>query len=281
MRKGNLLDFRLTTLSYQAWLKTDDPPSRVKSLPLPLLTNVVASATQEVTPLSHATSECLILGFYFQLRPGEYLGHQNDALDTLFCLCDVGLWIGARSLNLETCTDADLLAATFATLTFTRQKNGVRNKTIGHGRSGHPTLCPVLALVSRVRALRRHVHAPPSAPINAFATTPGSPLQHVQKSADITRRLRLALANHPDPAIPPSTISALLTRAGGGATAKLCAGVDSDRIRLIGRRWRSDELFRYLHVQAQPVMTGLSAAMLLRGGSFHLAPGEPALPPYL
>ena len=51
--------------------------------------------------------------------------------------------------------------------------------------------------------------------------------------------------------------------------ALLCAGVDSDRIRLLGR-WRSDEMYRYLHVQAQPVMTaGLSAAML-RGGSFRI-----------
>jgi hypothetical protein len=52
--------------------------------------------------------------------------------------------------------------------------------------------------------------------------------------------------------------------------ALLCAGIDSERIRLIGR-WRSDEIYRYLHVQAQPVMTGLSAAMLC-GGSFHLMP---------
>ena len=53
--------------------------------------------------------------------------------------------------------------------------------------------------------------------------------------------------------------------------ALLCAGVDSDRLRMIGH-WKSDELFRYLHVQAQPIMTGLSAAML-RGGSFRMAPG--------
>jgi hypothetical protein len=52
--------------------------------------------------------------------------------------------------------------------------------------------------------------------------------------------------------------------------ALLCAGIDSNRIRLIGR-WRSDEMYRYLHVQAQPVMTGLAAAML-RGGSFSLSP---------
>jgi hypothetical protein len=53
--------------------------------------------------------------------------------------------------------------------------------------------------------------------------------------------------------------------------ALLCAGVAGDRIRMIGR-WRSDEMFRYLHVQAQPVMTGVAAAML-RGGSYQLAPG--------
>ena len=48
--------------------------------------------------------------------------------------------------------------------------------------------------------------------------------------------------------------------------ALLCAGVDSSNlIRMIGR-WRSDEMYRYLHVQAQPVMNGLAAATMLRGG---------------
>jgi hypothetical protein len=52
--------------------------------------------------------------------------------------------------------------------------------------------------------------------------------------------------------------------------ALLCAGVDSYCLRMIGQ-WRSDEMFRYLHVQAQPVMNGLAAAML-RGGDFRLTP---------
>ena len=51
----------------------------------------------------------------------------------------------------------------------------------------------------------------------------------------------------------------------------LCAGIDSNRLHLIGR-WCSDEMFRYLHVQAQPVMNGLAAAML-RGGDYCLTPG--------
>ena len=71
------------------------------------------------------------------------------------------------------------------------------------------------------------------------------------------------------PGYSTADISAHTTRA-GGAMALLCAGVIGERIRMVGR-WRSDELYRYLHVQAQPVMTGLSAAML-RGGDFRLAP---------
>lgn len=52
--------------------------------------------------------------------------------------------------------------------------------------------------------------------------------------------------------------------------AMLCGGIDSDRIHLIGR-WQSDEMYRYLHVQAQPVMAGISATML-RGDNFCLNP---------
>ena len=41
--------------------------------------------------------------------------------------------------------------------------------------------------------------------------------------------------------------------------AMLCAGIDLDRFRLIGQ-WRSDkEMYCYLHVQAQPVMSGVAA----------------------
>ena len=82
--------------------------------------------------------------------------------------------------------------------------------------------------------------------------------------------MRLALFVYPDPAIKPADISARSTRP-GGTMALLCAGVGADRIRLVAR-WRSDELYRYLHVQAQQVMTGLSAKMLT-GSDFRLSPG--------
>ena len=60
--------------------------------------------------------------------------------------------------------------------------------------------------------------------------------------------------------------------------ALLCVGIDGDRIRLI-RRWKSDEMYRYLHVQAQPVMTGVATAMF-RSGHYRILSGStlPTLP---
>jgi hypothetical protein len=257
------LDFRLGAM-YRAWAGSDDPPARVKPLPLPLVARVWHQASLDTCPRALAAATCLIFGFYFLLRPGEYLGPPRR---TQFRFGDVRFWIGSRALDHATCTDDAILAATFVTLTFNRQKNGVRNETVGHGRSGHAHLCPVHALGLRILALRRQ-GANATTPLNAVRTTAAAPWSYILPS-DLTSRLRTALALHPDPAYSASDVSIRSTRA-GGAMALLCAGVDSDRIRLLGR-WRSDEMYRYLHVQAQPVMTGLAAAML-RGGFFRLSP---------
>ncbi|KAI2513453.1 hypothetical protein MHU86_927 [Fragilaria crotonensis] len=262
------VDFRLTTL-FQSWKKDDPPPSRVKPLPLPVVARVWAQAQLEpATAAAQAAADCLVLGFYFLLRPGEYLGTpRHPTGGPLFRLRDVQLWIGTRALDTLTCSPTELLAATFVCLTFREQKNGVRNETIGHGRSGHPHLCPVHCVAARVVALRQSA-ATADTPLNAFRPSATSPFRYVA-AADLTTRIRAALLLHPDPAYTLADVTVRSTRA-GGAMALLCAGIDSDRIRLVGR-WRSDEMYRYLHVQAQPVMTGLSAAML-RGGAFRLTP---------
>ena len=46
-----------------------------------------------------------------------------------------------------------------------------------------------------------------------------------------------------------------------GAMALLCSGVDHDIISLIGC-WRSNEMMRYLHVQAEPIMRNFSKLMI-------------------
>ena len=54
--------------------------------------------------------------------------------------------------------------------------------------------------------------------------------------------------------------------------ALLCAHVDTDIIRLVGR-WRSDEMLRYLHVQAEPVMRQFANLMVI-GGNYTLLPAQ-------
>ena len=93
------------------------------------------------------------------------------------------------SITIAPPADLQASASTFVTLTFTRQKNGVRNETVGHGRSGHPHLCPAACLVDRVLALRAF-NADPSTPLNAFRAALTRPTRYVH-AQDLTRRMRL------------------------------------------------------------------------------------------
>jgi hypothetical protein len=264
---GNL-DIRLTSL-LRAWAKADPPRHHVKPLPLSVLAQAWAKAHAIPTLAAVASAQMLALGFFFLLRPGEYLGKPPPppVLRPLFRVGDIQLWIGSRVLNTFQCTDAELLSATFVTFTFTEQKKGVRYATIGHGRSGHPHLCPVLVVAARLQSLRT-AGAEALTPLNAVCPSPTALFRFISAS-DLTQRIRAAVVLHPDPAYTVADVSVRSTRA-GGAMALLCAGVDGNRLRMIGR-WRSDEMYRYLHVQAQPGMNCLAAAML-RGGDFRLTP---------
>ena len=207
----------------------------------------------------------IILAFFFLLRPGEYTATASD--NTPFRLADIRLAIGGQYLDPFLATEADLEAATFVSLTFTTQKNSVRGEVIALGRSGDPSLCPVRAVVRRVLHLREH-GAVPDTPLAVYYLNGHwcrvSP-------ADITNTLRTAvLAVGPAHlGFTPADVSARCLRA-AGAMALLCAHVDTDVIQLLGR-WRSDEMLRYLHLQAEPVMRNFSRLMLA-GGHFALHP---------
>ena len=113
-------------------------------------------------------------------------------------------------------------------------------------------------------------------PLNAYSSAAGQPFYYVTSHDIISRLHHHALSVYHNPAYHPSNVSARSTRA-GGAMALLCAGVDSDRMIWLIGWWHSDELYHYLHVQAQPVMTGISATML-RGGSYGFAPLQSTTP---
>ena len=161
------LDFRLQAL-FRLWKKSEDrPPTRVKPLPLVVLCGAHFDAMAPSLDLCILSAgDCLLLAYFFLLRPGEYSGLPVTAADDLFRIQDVGIWIGHRCLDPLHSPPDDLLATTFVTLTFTLQKNGVRGETLGHGQSGHPTLCPV-AVISRRLLHLCAAGATPRTPINA------------------------------------------------------------------------------------------------------------------
>lgn len=210
----------------------------------------------------------ITLGFFFLLRPGEYADTTNPD-SSPFRLCDLHLMIGNRRLDHLTCPYHDLEAVNFVGLEFTRQKNGVQGEIIGLGRSCTPSFCPVTALINRIKHLRQH-HAAPTTPLYSYFHN--FAWQSISAS-HLTTTLRLTVAAiGPHFGIQPTDISVRSLRS-SGAMALLCAGVDTDRIRLLGR-WRSDEMLCYLTVQAFPVVARLAPAML-QHGHFTLIPNNP------
>jgi hypothetical protein len=250
-----------------AWKKQDPPPSRVKPIPIQVIRRIVFIASQSTCAIAQATADMIIIAFFFLLRPGEYSDSASDTQP--FDLRSVQLFLGLHRLNLSTATDSDLLAAASCSLTFDRQKNGVRGEVIGLCTSGDPLLCPARALARCVIHLRSF-HARPTTPLARVYLT-GTRTRSITP-AIITSTLQLAVAAlGADLGFLPTDVSARSLRA-AGANALLLARVDTDIIRLIGR-WRSDEMLRYLHCQAAPLMSDYARKMLA-GGQYTLHPNQ-------
>jgi hypothetical protein len=209
------------------------------------------------------------IGFFWLCRPGEHTHPSStNALSSPFRMCDVTFYVGHHEYPGPTIPLHLLSAITFTKLTFSNQKNATTNERVGHGPSGDALVCPCASIARRVRHLRQH-NAPTDSPLY---------------SCYITNRWRSVLPTHITTAlrfsasalfdtlgIDPKSLSAASLRA-GGAMALLCADIDTDIIRLVGR-WKSDIMIRYLHLQAMPLMTALSRKMA-QHGAFTLHPGQ-------
>ena len=259
---GNI-EYRLQQ-QLKGYKRSDPPPSRVKPIPFTLVNHVNLVANLSNDPLSLATADLATLGFFFLLRPGEHTQPPKNSDAQPFRLMDVTFQFGNQSHPAHTADLASIRMATFAILTFTTQKNGVEGEVVGHARSGHSNTCPVAALVRRVLHLRTN-NAPPTTPLYTVYTTANKTTPVTSKM--LTAALRCAATALPALGFTPRDISARALRA-GGAMALLCGHVDSDIIKLVGR-WRSDEMLRYLHLQAYPIMMHLAPSMV-RGGQFQM-----------
>ena len=258
-------EFRLGRL-FAAYKKQDDPPMRVKPIPIQVIQHSLTLAEASPTPDNLAVANMILIAFFFLMRPGE---HTVTKENTPFTLADIQFNVGSQRYNAATIPLALLDATSFVTYTFTTQKNAVRGEAIGLGRSGRGSCCPVAASVQCVRHLREH-GALPTTPLGTYYLPNGR--SKTVTSDNITTTLRFSLQHFGTTlGITTQDISARSLRA-SGAMALLCAHVDHDTIRLIGR-WRSEEMLRYLHVQAQPVMHDFPRRMVL-SGNYSLIPNN-------
>jgi hypothetical protein len=264
LNKQGKISYRLQQ-QLKGYTKDDAPPTRAKPIPFPLIDHANQVANTVGDPISLAVADTATIGFFFLLRPGEHTLPSPGSDGHPFLLENVEFRIGGLTVNAATgCTDT-IRQAAYVTLTFTTQKNGVTNEKIGHARSGHNRTCPVLALIRRVCHLRAH-HAPPTTLLCTIYRTP-TEITHVTPAL-LTKTLRSsAAALFPQLGFDPAHVSARALRA-GGAMALLCAQVDTDIIKLVGR-WKSDVMLRYLHLQCYP-LTRNFAAQMVTGGQFRL-----------
>ena len=248
------------------WKKLDPPPNRVKPIPIQVIRYILFVAQQSNSPVIKRTADMIVLAFFFLLRPGEYTTSASDTQP--FDYKSVQLFLGRQRLDLESATDAQLECATFVSLTFDLQKNGVRGECIGLGLSGDPALCPVKTL-TRIVVSQRHHNALPSTTLSSvFYNNRWIPITPTMISTMIKQAVKYL---GPALGFLETDVSARCLRA-AGANALLSAKVDPHIISLIGR-WRSDEMLRYLTVQNDSIMKSYAADML-HGGNYTLIPNQ-------
>jgi hypothetical protein len=106
-RKDNFgaIDF-IIQRQIKSYHKVDDPPRRVKPIPVTIILYILAQAFG--VPRSDedlAIADMIAIAFFFLIRPGEYTGTTAD--DTPFRLEDVALHIRDRRLDVLTASTAE------------------------------------------------------------------------------------------------------------------------------------------------------------------------------
>jgi hypothetical protein len=229
LNSAGKIDFQLQRM-LSGYKKQDPPPNQVKPIPVPILRQVMTTATNSCSGWLLAVADMICLAFFFHLRPGEYTGTKAESHP--FTLQDIQLFQGPVRLNCATATDSVLLASTFGSLTFGDQKNGVRGEVIGLAHSGDLFFSPTISLTRRVIHLRSH-NAPPTTPLASYFNPASGTFKPI-KPSDITATLKAACTVlGPLYRFLHTDISGRSLRA-SGAMALLCAQVDSDIIQLIG-----------------------------------------------
>jgi hypothetical protein len=248
---------------FDAMAKEDDPAQRAHPANTTILRRL-DTVLDLTTSRDRLTRDLCVVGFYWLLRPSEYLSGEGQTRATPFRISDITFSVGSDELLAldPSLNDLNIATLTRASLTFNDQKNAVRGERITHSVTTDPILCPCKALLRISAHLRSH-HAPPTTPIYTYYDPAGTP--HAVTPEHIRDSLRTAAADLSHlTGLDPALLSSRSLRP-GGATALLCAGIDTDVIKLVGR-WKSDAMMTYLRVSTLAHSHNLAQNMLLHGG---------------
>ena len=202
---------------------------------------------------------CLI-AFFFLLRVGEYTYTRANTKKRTrpFTIEDVTFWHHTRLLP-QTLSTRDLLTqATAATMSIKNQKSGEKYQPV-HVDALRTDLCPIKALIRRVKHVRTH-SADRTLNISTYFVTPRAAPRALD-AQDINNAIKhavtaLELRQH---GLAASDVSSHSLRA-GGAMAMYLNDVPATTIRKLGR-WKSDAFLFYLHEQIAAFSSGVAEKM--------------------
>ena len=131
----------------------DDPASRVYPVNITIIRGILDALDFDHPRYGTFNSHVLdliILGFYWLLRPAEYLhSTDKDARSQAFRLQDIHLAIDGTTFLAATAPLNDenaIQRIEHGTLQFSDQKNAVRGEQVGHHANNDPFWCPTKAL---------------------------------------------------------------------------------------------------------------------------------------
>ncbi len=160
--------------------------------------------------------------------------------------------------------------ATFALLTYSNQKNSVHGETIGHGHTHEPYVGPIKALA------QPSCRAPASPWLPAWDPFAYSYWWIPNSSCPIPRCTSppsfIGLLNSSFISLAFTHLNFLL-RVFAQVVLWLSSVLELIPIICLVGCWHSDEMFHYLHAQANPLMHMFAQQMSIHG-SFTLAPGQ-------
>ena len=269
-------DFHPLLVSFFKTLEDEDgPATRAYPANITILQGILEALEFEHDvhgPFNRHVLDLCIIGFFWLLRPPEYLySSPEEARSQAFLLSHIYLTMdgGVFPALLAPLNDeSDLVRLTHANLEFSDQKNAVKGERIGHQATDDPNFCPAKALGHIALRLKR-AGATHDRKIHEFYYEAQNKWVNT-KPSHVTNALRHSakLLEHVT-GIDPAHISARSLRP-GGATALLCACVDKDSVQLLGR-WKSDAMLRYLRIQAA-IHSHHYAQRMLDHGKYTFAP---------